>query len=178
MKKIIFGAFAVAFAFSMQAVQITWTCGPLYIPDAGTREFLYADSEFEYYEWTAYFSGTPLTSGASAIITVSEGTSGVTPFTYSYGDTGFSKGGILGGKTADDLPASTDNLLATIVVTYDSWSMTTSGSFNTTGAAGAADLTFGGPWTMIEKVPIIPEPATMALLGIGVVAVGLRRRRK
>jgi len=190
MKKIIFGAFALAFAFSAQAVVVSWTCSNLYAPDLSvlgetigvegttwTRVFLYEDSEYAYYQWTAVLGETQIKSDATVALTISEGTSGVTPFSNTYYNSAFDKSGILGGMTTDDMPASTDGLFASIIVTYDDWTATTSVYFNTTGASGVAPLVLSGTWTKMEIVPI-PEPATMALFGIGVMAFGLRRRRK
>jgi len=194
MKKILFGAFALAFAFSAQAVSITWNVVGLNAPGEGTIVWgekqlvgITSDGLFFEYFWTgtgtAPSTGAALSNQGSATITVSEGKSGVTPFSHTFGGSTYAKGsGTMTGTTGDVLPASTDDLFASITVTFGEWTVTASDYFNTTPSGGQANVSFANvtwTWTGTKTTfEPVPEPATMALLGIGIVAVGLRRRRK
>jgi len=194
MKKILFSAIAsVAFAFSAQAVMINWGCSYLDAPDLSELGVTYTKvlqgqtaTHYEYL-WTANSSSDLLTEamgkGTTATITITEGTSGQPAFSVSSSFAFWDVEGVLAGTfNPSQVPGSTQGFLATVTVFFtdedgDVWTATASNSFNTTGA-GFPNVSFSGAtWTKTTFEPI-PEPATMALLGIGIVAVGLRRRRK
>jgi len=91
------------------------------------------------------------------------------------------EGGLLKYGTNIDVTAWQDGSFKTLImVVFDG-----SGEYFKIGQVGPLELVpagqsfaFGSTMSSAEWVKIIPEPATMALVGIGIVALGLRRRRK
>ena len=183
MKKIIFGVFALAFTFSAQAVYVTWAALGVCTPDLSvegvtwTKTIVTQTDEYIEYLWKADFSTTQLKNAGSASITINEGTSGKTAFTYIMADDGYNKDGWLAGKTDTSIPASAIGLYAIIIVTYNGWTVEGTKYFDTNTSSGAANINFSGQWTK-TTIEYIPEPATLAIFGVGVAALGLYRRRR
>ena len=189
MKKVLTTAFVMLLAVSTQAATITWHTGYLYVPvDRGN--------------FTAPNSGTELAGSAPYTGVIQFFTSHAnavagTPV-YLTDTKGSYTAGLthsLNGTTANVFDLSTAeakvNYWARVVVTSPTttvqgqegnwvltsniltWEMPGGGNYimKTVDVGGWAN---SGDWIFVP----IPEPATMALLGIGVVALGLRRRRK
>ena len=164
MKKIIVTLGAVFMAASLQAAIVAWTSGVLYIPNASTGVYgALADTVAITGTITFYtFDGENYTEFT---------TTGIT-------STGTTKSGLLNGETGNNFEASTTyyaNLY--LLDPTGKWYLEDNSFVEVKVPAsgpGAANFNFGttGSWQPI------PEPATLALLGIGVMAFGLRRRRK
>jgi len=154
-------ALAMGFAFSAQAAQVTWTTGLLL--DRKGNEVGYGQGGF-----TATVTFYELIAGDWVVMTVS----GVTSSSTTNVITGDLRG--TAGHPTLEFAFSTDYKVH-VYVTSDAepdWFVSQTTSFKTKGSGA----------TTVNMAPLvwqqIPEPATMALLGIGIVAVGLRRRRK
>lgn len=201
MKKLMLSLMVVLFMTSVQAANIIWRTGTLYAPVSGALTSN-ANSGTELangaaYSATIYF----FTSEANALSYLVDSES-VTPL---YVDTGSGyKNSIplsqhwINNQTAGDVfsnSVSEENLKyywAYVVITSPAttnlgedgyWELTSSvvsfkmgGSGNETINIRNLDGFNSQSWQWVGEP--IPEPATMALVGIGVAVLGLRRRRK
>ena len=157
MKKILTALIALGFSISAQANSVMW----------------------------AYGDFQPGPPGYALMPTSDPNWSSLIVFFEADGVTPFAAGGVLDqvgttmfGNFANEATGFTPEATYTYqfqIFGPDDWVYDTGiKSFTMPGAASDFSLALSdkGTWTQI------PEPATMALLGIGVVALGLRRRRK
>ena len=182
MKKLITLFVLLGMAVSAQAGAVNWICsGAVESPDSKGD---YNGSKVE--GVVAYLFNVADISLSEVVTAIEDG-----QFSTVVGDALESRYTVLGNITAGNVqggaltyPNSSHQEFFMVVFNTDDY---TTATWYTTGekdgnmAAGGQTLTLNfnaaamaGSWSVIP----IPEPATMALLGIGVVALGLRRRRK
>ena len=173
MSKIFLGMVAIFLATSMQAAQIQWNSGALYTPNSTTGAYTTLTGEVStgYIATITFYTRTGTgTPGDEYVYTLVTGVTGTV-------SEGTNKSSIITGATSDSFAANT-YYYASIYITDPSGKWYLAQDYKEvyipSSGPGSAPFSFGtsGSWSLV------PEPATMALLGIGVVAVGLRRRRK
>jgi len=163
MKKMFIAIAMVSVAMFTNAASITWGLDTFTVP--GTPPIASA---------TAYF----LLGDTAGVSTAIENGTFTTTFASSILDTGTTTpAGNMTGQVVDGLAYDTLDFYIVILTADGKYAISGVQSVKTSqGTDAAAKVAFGagnlGAWKDV------PEPATMALLGLGVVALGLRRRRK
>ena len=173
MKKAIAVLSATLLTISAHAVAVTWNFGTLYAPNVdGSFGAAVAPGATGYTATVYFFTDAGCTTSFNPI----DGTTSST----------------INGLSSISAQASQINQLFANETTYYALFVITANTANgqfemvstkpytvVFGKTGnAPTITFGTGGYMPSAWTVIPEPATMALLGVGVVAFGLRRRRK
>jgi len=159
MKKLMIAMMAMGFAISTQAAIVSWTTGSLQNhlgATVGGSQSGYTMNVYFFQwvagDWVAFEPGGVTSSSTTNPLGALAGNAGTST-------TGFENSVEYKVRYTITGPASPE------------WFVDETITF-TTKDNGATTVSMPAKWQQI------PEPATMALLGIGIVAVGLRRRRK
>jgi len=192
MKKVIIALSMLCLINSVNAASISWTTGIIRLADGTTpalgcavylfdiatpynsTDFASFSAELE----AAIKGGTFLTGGYDALAVLDGKTN----------PSGTAPEGALAGKSniaMGEGPWASGQVKTLFMVVFDAGDYDSADKFQlTTGITktlGSATQTFGfGTEGLLQpgNWEGIPEPATMALVGVGIVALGLRRRRK
>lgn len=169
MKKILMTLAVVLVAGMTQAAAVQWNSGVIQAPAAdGSFNGNIKGTNGKYLASVLFFSDA---AGTIAIAGVANTTSVISNF-----------GSQFAGTTSDSFTANNAYWAQMVITTTDNvgpvyYQMTSSLVAFTAPGTGSAGINFTTLQAMPGQWTVVPEPTSMALLALGIVALGLRRKK-